>query len=86
MQPCIIMMTSSHTFLGGVQCIRHVNANDIAYLTPYTSTPHPPASVEFLNVAKIIMEEEVILSMPSTIAEALDLYVILVSKIEQSSM
>ena len=31
MQPCIIMMTSSYTFLGGVQCIRHVNANDIAY-------------------------------------------------------
>ena len=63
-----------------------VSDADVTFTTRYTSTPQPPVAVKFLEAAKIIMEEEEILSMPYTIEKALDLYITLVYKIEQSFM
>ena len=56
---------------------------DVIFATNITSTPDHPASIEFFEV---IMEQERILTIPSTVLEALDLYIRLVCKIEQSLM
>lgn len=52
------------------------NVRDIAVATDYTSEDDPPASLEFLQLAQMLMTTNS-LQMPKTIQEALDLYVIL---------
>lgn len=51
----------------------------------YTEEPDPPGSLEFLDVAQTIMDQEK-LEMPSTVQEALNLYVVLTTTIEEDAM
>jgi hypothetical protein len=61
-----------------------LDQRDLAPVVPYTEESHPPASLEFLLVAKQIMEDNGYGDMPKTVAEALDLYILLTSTIEQT--
>ena len=50
----------------------------------YTEEPDPPGSLEFLEVASRIMHQYH-LSMPSTVQEALDVFVVLTSVLENEA-
>lgn len=47
----------------------------------YAEEPDPPASLEFLQVAKLVMDAN-LLQMPRSIEEAIDLYILLTCTIE----
>ena len=59
-----------------------VENRDILVAEEYTEEPDPPGSLEFLEVAQTIMDQEQ-LEMPSTVQEALNLYVVLTTTIEE---
>ena len=59
-----------------------LNSRDLPTVYQYAQPPDPPASLEFLQAAKQIMDSNN-LDMPISIKEALDLYVILTTTIEQ---
>ena len=54
---------------------------DIAIVSAYTSKTDPPASLEFLQLVKLLMTTNS-LNMPKNIREALDLYITLVDLID----
>lgn len=56
---------------------------DLPTVCEYALPPDPPGSLEFLMMAKRLMEENGIFLLPQTIEAALDLYVLLVTIIEQ---
>ena len=58
-----------------------VDSRDIRQASEYAEEPDPPASLEFLQVALLLMNEQG-LAMPNTISEALNLYVVLTTLIE----
>ena len=54
---------------------------DIPLAEAYTELPDPPASLEFLQVAETVMRENS-LELPTTVEEAIDLYILLTSTID----
>lgn len=70
-----------YLILGASNYLCQVSSSDLDYLEQYTTTPGPPVPIEFLQRAEIVMEEER-LHMPQTVVEALDLYIELLSAIE----
>ena len=58
-----------------------LDVRDIATVRAYTNEADPPASLEFLQLLKLLMTTNS-LDMPSNIREALDLYIVLVDMIE----
>ena len=67
--------------LGAQYYMCGTDSTDIPPASEYAEIPDPPASLDFLELALMLMNEHT-LSMPKTIAEALDLYVSLVAIIE----
>ena len=66
----------------GVQdYICEVDARDIPQVENYAEAPDPPASLEFLQLAQLIMDANS-LQMPRSIEQAIDLYVTLTCTIE----
>ena len=59
-----------------------VDNRDITVAEEYTEEPDPPGSLEFLEVAQTIMDQEH-LGMPNTVQEALNLYVVFTTTIEE---
>ena len=58
-----------------------IDSRDIPPASEYAEIPDPPASLDFLQLALMLMNEQG-LNMPSTISEALNLYVTLITIIE----
>ena len=56
---------------------------DLPTVCEYTLSSDPLESLEFLIMAKRLMEENGIFLLPQTVEAALDLYVLLVTTIEQ---
>ena len=61
------------------------NARDVQVVTCHVEEPDPPASLEFLEVAKAIMEQNNI-HFPKTIIESVDSYVTMISLLENELM
>ncbi len=51
-----------------------VSPQEVQYIQQFTSSPHPPAPLEFLELAQEIMNEQS-LTMPNNALQALDLYI-----------
>ena len=63
-----------------------MDSRDLNICLEYAEDPDPPASLEFLEVCKSYMETSVEyrdLSLPNTVCRALDLYIDLISYIDQ---
>ena len=58
-----------------------VSNGDIAVANEYVEEPAPPASLEFLQLAEFLLRERA-LQMPSSIEEAIKLYLTLVDIID----
>lgn len=58
-----------------------LDMRDVATIRDYTSKAAPPASLEFLQLVKLLMTTNS-LNMPSNVREALDLYIVLVDMIQ----
>ena len=65
-----------------VQVLQELDRRDLPVVCEYAEIPDAPADSNFLLAAQRIMEDNN-LGMPSEIDEALDLYISLVSIIEQ---
>ena len=59
-----------------------VDNRDIPVAEEYIEEPDPPGSLEFLEAAQTMMDQEQ-LGMPNTVQEALNLYVVLTATIEE---
>ena len=59
-----------------------MDARDISVSEDYAEEPDPPASLEFLQVAKLVMDADSSLQMPISIEQAIDLYISLTCTIE----
>ena len=59
-----------------------LDMRDLPIVTQYAQSPDPPGSLEFLQAAKPIMDSYS-LNIPNSIEEAMDLYVILTTAIEE---
>ena len=68
-------------FIGARDHLCVVDSGDLDYIEQYTTSPDPPAPVEFLELAEVIMEEEN-LHMPHTVGEALNLYIELLNVVD----
>lgn len=58
-----------------------VNNADIVVASDYVEEPSPPASLEFLQLAELLLTEYT-LEMPTSIEEAIKLYLTLIDAIE----
>lgn len=58
------------------------SAEALRYAKRHASAPPPPASLEYIQAAKLIMVNNNITQMPKNTSEALYLYIILVSALE----
>ena len=58
-----------------------IDGRDIPVASEYAEIPDPPGSLEFLQIALILMNDQG-LAMPNTIPEALNLYITLITIIE----
>ena len=58
-----------------------IDGRDIRQASEYAEVPDPPGSLEFLQMALMLMNKQG-LAMPTTISEAINLYVTLVAIIE----
>ena len=67
--------------IGTRSYICSVSPQDLQYIWQYTSTADPPAPLDFLDAAEVIMEEKS-LHMPTNTSEALSLFIELVSALE----
>lgn len=68
--------------LGAQNYLSELDSRDLPIVCGYAKIPDSLVSIEFLEAAQTIMDEQY-LSMPSNIEEALDLYVTLVTTIEE---
>ena len=71
-------MHACQCFLGTRDYLCPVDLRDLAEAEKYATCPDPPASLEFLELANIVVEEYHLL-FPSNISEALDFYVQLIT-------
>ena len=60
-----------------------LDSRDLPSAYQYAEPPDPIASVEFLQAAKCIMEDNNVHTMPNNVESALDLYVLLTTTIEE---
>ena len=67
--------------LGTQDYICATTARDLAVAEQYTEEPDPPASLEFLEMVKALMTQNA-LTFPTSVNEAIDLYVTLTTTIE----
>ena len=58
-----------------------MDSRDVSVVMEYTEVPDPPGSLEFLELASQIMSQYN-LSMPNTVQEALEVFVLLITVIE----
>lgn len=60
-----------------------LDAADLPTVCQYAIQPQPPGGLEFLQMAKNIMDDHHYDDLPDTIEGALDLYIILTTTVEQ---
>jgi hypothetical protein len=68
-------------FEGAQDYVSGIDNRDIPVASEYAEIPDPPGSLEFLQMALILMNDQG-LTMPNTIPEALNLYITLTTIIE----
>ena len=66
---------------GAVNHSCHVDPTDIMYVEQFISPPSPPASLEFLDLVELVMEEHG-LYVPHSVGEAVIFYVSLIDALE----
>ena len=74
-------MVDPKFIIGTKDYICPIDSRDIPVANKYAEQPDPPVSLECLNAVLHIMDEQG-LTMPDTISEALNLYVVLTTLIE----
>ena len=79
---CKIVQLLHKICTGTEDYICHVDVRDLPTAYQYAEPPDPPASLEFLQAAKAIMDDNN-LNMPNSVEEAMNLYVVLTTTIEQ---
>lgn len=67
--------------IGTLDYLNEVDMTDVQFLMQYTTRPDPPGSLEFLVLAKHIMDENN-LQTPTDVSSALDFYIELSTFIE----
>ena len=77
------LVLTRNVIVGTRDYVCGIDSRDIPPASQYAEVPDPPASLEFLEMALMLMNEQGV-TMPSTISEALDLYVTLTTIIEAS--
>ena len=70
------MLTSTFTHIGDRDFLCQLDATDLQEAYKYAKEPDPPGSLEFLQAAKQIIDNYR-LEMPEDTEEALELYVLL---------
>ena len=71
-----------YVLIGNEDYLCQLDVRDLPTVHQYAESPDPIASVEFLQAAKSIMEDNN-MHMPNTIEEAMNLYVLLTTTFEQ---
>ena len=59
-----------------------IDVRDIPVANEHADKPDPPGSLQFLEATQLIMNQQH-LSMPSSVEEALNLYIVLITTIEE---
>lgn len=78
----ICLFITVHTNLISYRCTRYpLDARDIPHTQEYTEAPDPPASLEFLELAQLVMDANAP-QLPQSIEQAIHLYVTLTCTIE----